>query len=307
MRFKNPSKFVLSCTLAIFVPLLLHGGESADSKLTTPIEKLEKTSLDIFSLDTSYTAGSNVRHAVVIGKEDVFSLDFEYSHRIHVNGNWYLRLGIEYQLYDFGSAPFPLPDHLQGLSTEIAFEYVVKNFAATGISVHPGFYFQNDITGKNFDIPINLYTSFKIKGDKLFGLVGVYERQMLKPAVFPVGGIIWLINDKVRLEALFPESALIYSLNDDWEFRTVAQAGGGGFRVDNDPNVPAVHRGSVVQYYYTEVGAQVKYSGWKPLTISIGGGYDLDRKIDFFRDFPGTQVYNLTAAPYVKVSIGAQF
>ncbi len=56
--------------------------------------------------------------------------------------------------------------------------------------------------------------------------------QNFKPEVTPIGGIIWLINDKTRLEALFPRPGLIYSATDDLDLRLGGELGGWGFRQD---------------------------------------------------------------------------
>lgn len=304
MKWNIFSGLSIICAAAALFSADAIGGDTTDSKITTSGTNEEPTPLDLFSLESTYTAKSTVRQSHPLGKQDSVYTDFDYSHRFHVTGQWYLRLGVEYQRYDFGGSPFPLPDHLQGASATIAYEYVVQGFAGAAIELHPGFYFQNNVSGKNFDVPIDLYTAFKIKDDKVFGMIGLFEGQMFSPSVIPIGGIIWLVNDKLRLEAIFPRPALIYTLNDDWEFRVLGEAGGYGFRMDKNRANP--YGGSVVQYSYYELGAQATYSHWKPFDVSIGAGYDFQREFDFFRDGPG-QKYKTAGAPYIRVSVEAKF
>ena len=84
-----------------------------------------------------------------------------------------------------------------------------------------------------FDIPIKAFVSFPLKKDKIFAVVGLGWSLFQDPPVAPGGGIIWLINDKLRLQAVFPKPALIYEPNDDWQFKLLGELNYLGVRTDD--------------------------------------------------------------------------
>src|SRR5258707_2794160 len=166
---------------------------------TTPADQ---NSHDIFSYETTYTFSSDFTESK-LGHGDSLHNDFSYDHRFLITGKWYLRLGVEYERYDFDGTNNGLPDHLQAATGHIAFEYVVKDFPGVGIELDPGVYFQDNATWNAFDVPGKIFVSFPLKKDKIFAVVGLGWGQFQNPPVAPGGGIIWLINDKLRLQGVF--------------------------------------------------------------------------------------------------------
>ena len=175
-----------------------------------------------------------------MGHGDSLYNDFSYDHRFLITGKWYLRLGVEYERYDFDGTNNGLPDHLQAAYGHIAVEYVVKDFPGVGIELDPGVYFQDQVSGDAFDIPRKLC------------LVSVKERQNLRcrgfglgtlsdPPVAPGGGIIWLFSDKLRLQAVFPKPALIYQPNDDWDFGSSASLTSPAFALTMSSPTPSTN------------------------------------------------------------------
>src|SRR2546430_5266069 len=112
----------------------------------------DENSHDIFSYETTYTFRSDFKESK-LGHGDSLYDDFSYDHRFLITGKWYLRLGVEYERYDFDGTDNGLPDHLQAAYGHIAFEYVVKDFPGLAIEADPGVYFQNHVSGDTFDIP----------------------------------------------------------------------------------------------------------------------------------------------------------
>jgi hypothetical protein len=310
----------MACTAALFysanafagdATTITSGTDTADAKNTpSPIVQTTPVSHDIISVDTTYTGESNVRNATIRGKQDSTYTDFNYGHRFQIEGNWYMRLGVEYQRYDFGGSVAPLPQHLQSLNAIIAYEYVVQDFSAVALELRPGWAYENDITGKDFEIPFDIYTSFQIKKDKVFGMIGAfYGGADYKPTAIPIGGVIWVINDKTRLEALFPRPGLIYNVTDNLELRAGGEISGWGFRQDANPRDAATYSGGSearVQYSYYEAGLTATYKGWKPFDIALGGGWDFDREFDYIHEVPEAK-YHASGAPYIKLSFTAKF
>ena len=265
----------------------------------------DENSHDLFYYETTYTFDSDFKESK-LGHGDSLYNDFSYDHRFLITGKWYFRAGVEYERYDFGGSDNGLPDHLQAASAHLALEYVVKNFAGISIELDPGVYFQDNVTWDAFDIPGKAYVTFPLKKDKIFAVVAVGGGIYQDPPVAPGGGIIWIFNDKLRLQGVFPRPALIYQPNDDWEFRITGELNYTSFRTDDVLTTERklqLHN-AVVQYSEDRAGVQVAYSGLKPLKLIVGGGVTVERNFDFFR---AHQSKKTDPAPYIRVAAEAKF
>ena len=266
----------------------------------------DENSHDLFSYETTYTFDSDFTESK-LGHGDSLYNDFSYDHRFLITGKWYLRLGVEYERYDFDGTNNGLPDHLQAAYGHLAFEYVVKDFPGVGIELDPGVYFQDNATWNAFDVPGKVFVSFPLKKDKIFAVVGLGWAQFQDPPVAPGGGIIWLISDKLRLQGVFPKPALIYQPNDDWDFRIIGELNFTGFRTD-DIVSHTEHKldlhDAVVQYSEDRAGVQVAYTGIKHLKIIGGAGVTTERHFNFFR---ADQQKRVDPAPYLRIAAEAKF
>jgi hypothetical protein len=266
----------------------------------------DENSHDLFSYETTYTFQSDFKESK-LGDGDSLYNDFSYDHRFLITGKWYFRAGVEYERYDFNGTDNGLPDHLQAASAHLALEYVVKDFPGVSIELDPGVYFQDNATWDAFDIPGKAFVTFPLRKDKIFAVValgwGIYQ----DPPVAPGGGIIWLFNDKLRLQAVFPKPALIYQPNDDWDFRIIGELNFTSFRTD-DIVSHTEHKlnlhDAVVQYSEDRAGVQVAYSGFKPFKIIGGAGVTTERNYNFFR---ANQEKKTDPAPYVRVAAEVKF
>jgi Domain of unknown function (DUF6268) len=266
----------------------------------------DKNSRDLFSYDGVYTFRSDFKNEPRLGEGDSLYNDFSYDHRFLITGKWYFRTGFEYERYDFGGTDNGLPDLLQAIYGHLAIEYVVKDHAGASLEIDPGVYFQNRITGDAFDIPWKIFVSFPLKKDKIFGVIGLGGALYQDPIVAPGGGLIWLFTNSLRLEGVFPKPALVYNLNDDWEFRIAANLAYESFRTDDvfTPLHKLREHNAVVQYHETRAGLQVSYSGIKHLKITAAAGYTIVRDFDFFRVGLSERT---DPAPYVQLSAEAKF
>lgn len=266
----------------------------------------DENSHDLFSYETTYTFDSDFTESK-LGHGNSLYNDFSYDHRFLITGKWYLRLGVEYERYDFDGTNNGLPDHLQAATGHIAIEYVVKDFPGISLELDPGVYFQDNATWNAFDVPGKVFVSFPLKKDKIFGVVGLGWGQFQDPPVAPGGGIIWLISDKLRLQAVFPKPALIYQPNDDWDLRIIGELNYTGFRSDDVVSHTEqkldLHN-AVVQYSEDRAGVQACYSGIKHFKLIAGAGVTVERNFDFFR---ADQSKRTDPAPYVRVSAEVKF
>ncbi len=265
----------------------------------------DENSHNLFNYETTYTFQSDFEESK-LGHGDSIYNDFSYDHRFLITGKWYFRAGVEYERYDFGGSDNGLPDHLQGLYGHLALEYVVKNHAGISVEADPGVYFQDDVSGNAFDVPGKAYVTFPLKKDKIFATVGFGWGQFQDPVVAPGGGITWLINDKLRLQAVFPKPALVYQPNDDWDIRAIGELNFIGARTGE---VHTTERklqldNALVQYSEYRAGFQVGYSGFKPFKIIAAAGATIRRNFDFFRD---EQSKRTEPAPFIRIGAEAKF
>src|SRR4029453_15169262 len=301
-NMKNIGAFFIMLCLGAAAPAL--AGPVTFEAQPAPASQ-DENSHNLFNYETTYTFRSDFEESK-LGHGDSFYNDFSYDHRFLIKGKWYFRAGVEYERYDFGGSDNGMPDHLQGLYGHLALEYVVKNYAGAAIELDPGFYFQNSISGNAFDVPGKAFVSFPLKKDKIFATVGLGWGQFQDPVVAPGGGITWLINDKLRLQAVFPKPALVYQPNDDWDIRAIGELAFLGARTDDVVTTERKLRvhDAVVQYSEYRAGLQVGYSGFKPFKIIAGAGCTIQRNFDFFRV---DQSKRTDPAPYIRIAAEAKF
>src|SRR5215471_4305572 len=293
----SPSPVKIFRNLATLFVCLVVGSAVAGTPTFVPQPSptpADENSHDLFSYETTYTFNSDF-HESKMGNGDSLYNDFSYDHRFLITGKWYFRAGVEYERYDFGGTDNGLPDHLQAASAHLALEYVVKDFPGVSIELDPGVYFQDNVSSDAFDIPGKAFVTFPLKKDKIFAVVALGC------------GIIWLINDKLRLQGVFPRPALIYQPNDNWEFRILGELNFTSFRTD-DVVSPTEHKldlhDAVVQYSENRAGVQIGYSGIKHVKLIAGAGVTVERNFDFFR---ASQSKRTDPAPYVRVAAEVKF
>jgi opacity protein-like surface antigen len=269
-------------------------------------EKPEAVSRDLFDLESSYVFESDLHRGGSFGDQYAAWNSFEYGHRFLLNGNLYLHLGISYNRFDFGSTGAPVPDHLQGVSGTIAFEYMHGNDIGAFLQVQPGFYTENDFGSSSFDAPITLGRIFVLQADKLYAFVGANAAFLRgRYPVIPIAGLIWLPNERLRFLAILPEPRIIYSLGNKWDIWVGGQLTGGSFRTDRDDSI-VPHKLSNAQVDYSDyrVGAGLIYSPCDAIMMDLGTGYSLQRKFDFYR---AGMTFKTDPAPYFRLEFKAKF
>src|SRR6059058_661548 len=301
---KNIRLFVISLFLAAGVSAIAGPPTYEVQPSPTPADE---NHLNLFDYEMNYTFSSHfydVRGD--FGHGDSLYNDFSFSHRFLITGKWYFRAGVEYERFDFGGTDNGLPDHLQTVHALLAVEYVVHDHAGAGIEIDPGPYFQSDAKWNTFDIPWKAWVTFPLKKDKIFAVIGVGGAINSNPVVAPGGGIIWLFNDHLRLEGVFPKPALVYNPSDDWEFRLFGNLYYASFRTEDviTPERKLQVHDAWVQYSEDKAGVQVAYSGLKPFEITLGGGVTVRRDFDFFRAEASAKT---NPAPFVKFEVTAKF
>lgn len=311
LNLKTISRTLLVLTFPLLSLLVLGTNIAAAGEIAPPISEPspppDENSRDLFATETLYTFGSDFRDDNgKLGHEDSVYNDFSYDHRFLITGKWYFRAGIEYERFDFGGTDNGLPDHLQSFFGHLALEYIVHDHAGAGIEIEPGAYFQDNITGDSIDVPWRIFVSIPVKSDKVFAVLGVGGSLYQHPPAAPGGGIIWLISDKLRLDGVFPRPAMVYDLNDDWEFRAQGNFFYESFRTDdvftNEKKIQL--HDAIVQYNEDRVGLQADFKGIRHVNIVGGVGCTVFREFDFFR---ADRRAKLDPAPYLQLALEARF
>jgi hypothetical protein len=314
---------VLSLSLA---SAAFAGTGGLELQQAAPNQDENKNSTEIFEYETTYTGSSDFKdYSGKFGDGDSLYNQFSYAHRFLITGNWYLRLGVEYERFDFGGdngsnrlavpgclscgiigSNNGLPDHLQTIHALVAYEYIVHDHAGAGIEIDPGPYFENHMNSDSIDVPWKVWVSFPLKKDKIFGVIGAGGSINSNPIAAPGGGLIWLFTDHLRLEGVFPKPALVYNPNDDWEFRIAGNLYYESFRTDNvyTPARKLVVHDPVVQYSEDRAGLQATYSHFKPFDLTLDIGCTFRRDFDFFR---AEAAVKTDPAPYVRFAVEAKF
>ncbi|MHA3772719.1 hypothetical protein ACXR0O_14390 [Verrucomicrobiota bacterium sgz303538] len=280
-------------------------------------EPCPPNTLDWISIRSSYTWSSDFERGHD-ASGDSFYKGAELNHRIPLNlfnwpnvecGQWYLRLGAEYRRWDFDNeGGLPIPNTLQSFAAIVALEYVIRDATAVTIEARPGFYFEHDVRGDAFTVPVLVY--FPLwwhEGEKLsWALIGGVSYNGLRSYPFlPAVGLAAKYG-KWTLLAVPPAPRLSYAASDKLNLWIEGEVTGGAFRTDshNFPGKEELNH-AVVTYSEWRVGAGFT---WKPCanaTIDIGGGYTFHREFDFHRADENFKTDE--GAPFVKVELRASF
>lgn len=219
-------------------------------------------------------------------------------------GQWFLRLGADYERYDFSiHNERRLPDTLQSAAGVVALEYLYNNQAAFMIETRPGVYFEHKINAGAFDSPVTLTLAFPLYGDKVYGVAGAYISALVSPPVFPIGGIDWVISDKWDLRAVYPEPRLVYHYNKDVDFFAGGEIDGGGYKTDHREVSPSKLSGAVVTFGEERAGVGVTWKA-EPFTVELAGGYTIESQFYFNR---AIQTFSAHPAPYVSLAARLDF
>ena len=283
---------------------------SGKDKAVQPVECTPAT-LDDLIIDTDYGFHENLDRGSA--NMEVEHNNIQLDRRIPIScltwpnvpcGQWFLRLGADYERYDFSiHNETRLPDTLQSAAGIIALEYLYNNQAAFMLETRPGVYFEHKVNAGSFDSPVTLTLAFPLFGNNVYGVVGAYVSALVSPPVFPIGGIDWVINDKWDLRAVFPEPRLIYHCCKDADLFVGGELNGGGYKTDNRNVTPGRLSGAVVTYDQERAGAGFS---WKvnPLTIEVAGGYTLQSQFYFNR---AIQTFSAHPAPYIRLTARLDF
>ena len=257
----------------------------------------------IFETRTSYVVESDLEN---FGNQDAFEFQVEVGRRFLLTGDFYLRLGVAYQRYEFGDTAGPLPLHLQTIAGVIGIEYMRGQHVGACFYARPGFYTENDIGLNSFDVPMTFGSAIVVQKDKLYFFAGATTSFLRgRFPVLPLFGVIWRPCEKVRVMGLVPDPRIIYSPNKTLDIWVGGELGGGSFRTDGDNSIqPRKLSGAQVDYSDYRAGFGVTYSPSNIFSVDLGAGYSLQRSFDFER---AGEKYSADPAPYFRLAVKTKF
>lgn len=305
---KNSLAAVFCLCAGMIAPFAVAGTSDENSTVTTTqaAPSPGEVPLDLFNIESGYVFGSDLNHGGSHGSQDELQNEIEYGHRIRLEGNFYVHVGVAYDRYDFSSTSSPVPNHLQDLAGILGVDYMHGSDVGAFLQIRPGFYFQNQIGLASFDVPITGGRIFVIRDDKLYVFVGAYASFLTgRFPVLPLAGLIWIPTDNLRLMGVLPNPRLIYSPNDKLDLWVGGELVGGSFRTDDNQNIrPTKLIGAEVDFTEYRAGVGASYNFYKNCSLDLGAGYSIQRNFNYGR---AGETYRTDPSPYLRVALKAAF
>ena len=294
----------------------VQGATQAVADQPTPLNTLETQTVYVGTAPFEEKEFRNPSPNAPNGRQSTFdSIDelentFEYGHRIHLFDKVYLKLGVEYKRYDFGQTNAPLPSTLSTLHGEINFEYIVQGNVASFVNFNPGVYYGGSrVSLGSVDFNTAAGTLFPVPFLKnVYGLVGLEFSVLAHYPVQPFGGVVWLIDNHMRLQAVPEEPRFIYTVSKQLDFFAGGEVNGTAFKRNSDDDArPQFKRFSkgVIDFSEDRAGAGLTYSPTDTIDIDLSGGWDIERDFNYYRG--ESKRFVTDGAPYAKIEISANF
>ena len=311
---------LLSMTALLAISTTLRAGTEETPAKQVILTQPEETTvpLNIINTTVNQTFQSNferhhgrdpkantVRELRSNNNTNTWSYEVELARRVPLtkNNDWFLRLGVDVNRYDFGDNRSLAPNTLQSYAAEIGLEYFRKGQLGFFILSKPGLYFSHNINTGGFDFPTTIALAYPVVDGKFYIIGGVYTSMLTEYPVLPVGGVLWHINDQWDLQAYLPRPRIVYKASKKLDLFAGGEVVGGAFVMDSNNSQPKISR-TTVEYYELRVGAGFAYHPSKAVTIDLSGGYALERKWDFTRvnEYAATR-----PAPYTTLRVNFEF
>jgi hypothetical protein len=198
--------------------------------------------------------------------------------------------------------PGYLPGTLQSAAALIGLEYRTHVGLGALLEARPGFFFEHDISGRNFDVPLQGAVVLPL-GDRLALIAGATYSSFRKNPVRPFPGIWWKISDTIVLNGIPPNPRFEFIVSEQMRWWLGAEIASGSYRTDADRKGPL--NAAVVSYedYRASAGVQWKFApDW---LVEAGAGISWHRKYDFDRAEVGVETNDI--APFVKFSLRGEW
>ncbi|RFC44106.1 MAG: hypothetical protein DVB28_001215 [Verrucomicrobia bacterium] len=211
-----------------------------------------------------------------VGRQSIWTQQATFLQRFPVGlKGCFLGAGVQGESFSFGGKNSAAVGELRDFAGLVSLEYFVEGLQAASLSLKPGFYFSEHVHSDCFDIPVQLVSGIPLT-DHLNGVVGGAGARFYRHPI-PIVGVSWAISPRLRLDAVFPEPALVYTPAKGVECKLGGELQSGGFRTNT---------GAPVEYYSYQWKGRVSYAMGHAVTISGAVGYEFERRVDYFRGGP---------------------
>ncbi len=263
-------------------------------------------------LEGMHAFGAKARHGGdAFGSFTETSSHFKYVAVPQISKDLFLRVGVEWDRFDFGTSNlhpnFGLPSTLESEALVLGADWKLSEQWLLRAEISPGFYGTSENLGMNSaSVPVTVGGVY-LQSPDLQWIVGMRIDPRSDYPVMPGAGVRWQFADQWTLDAVLPTPRIEYELNKKVEFFAGASVDGGTFRVNNGTGVGAGRPGlSSAMVSYTEVGMGGGVA-WKFLPgfeLDGSGGYLVYRDFDYFNSKAD---YKADPAPYIDLSVSAKF
>jgi hypothetical protein len=278
--------------------------------LEAPVDDGEIDPLGVqFDVQGSYVGDGDVQR----GSREINNFDeFNFAARLLILPRTkigILRLGADYEIYAFDIPEgAQVPDRLQSVALIIGLDTKFSDSLLVRVEARPGFYFANDIAGKDFNVPFILGGTYLYNSTLqfVFGLGVDFEAEY---PVLPGLGVRWKFAPQWVLNATVPTPRLEYEVNRNLTLYAGGELRSKNYRVGNnnvgDASEPGNLNSAILNYTEIRTGAGLNWRIGEACRLQIEGGYVPRRVFDYHR--ADIRYKSNGGAPYASISLNAVF
>ena len=167
----------------------------------------------------------------------------------------------------------PLPGRVFKVATDIELSFRWSENILLSVAVTPGIWSDfEEIEGEDFRMPARLIVAYKVN-DGLYVSGGVIYTDNFYRNVLPTAGVIWDVNDRVRLELVAPRARAVYRIHEELQFYLGFEGGGDTYAIRI--------AGATDEFQYRDyrgfVGVEI--ATWDRASILAETGYAFNRRL----------------------------
>ena len=169
------------------------------------------------------------------------------------------------------------PETLYQVYLDAQFDWRLTDRVGLTVAVTPGLWTDfSSVGGDDFRLPARVFLTFRFSED-LFVAAGVVYTDNIRRNLLPGVGLLWRINERWKVELLYPRSRLVYIWHENLHFYFVAQRGGTTYAIDE------ILGEEQIEYRDLRFLGGVEFSGWDRATWFVEAGAATLRKFRFER------------------------
>lgn len=169
-----------------------------------------------------------------------------------------------------------LPEELYKVAIDVQGDFQITETLGISLGITPGFWsdFQS-ASGDDFRLPARVLGTYQV-GNALKIAAGAVYTDNIRRNILPAGGVIWQIDDRLKLEALLPRSRLVYNLHSEWAIYAVVE------RSDTTWDIKTVYGEEQFEYrdWRVMLGTQVDTFERFSFFVEVGAAFDRRFRFD---------------------------